>query len=190
MKHQPDDVSGILFPSARLSPDALLRFMQDWTDEATFDKWNRALSPLPDAKGGRMGGSMGGDKHELFKLAVELRDRLRFRWGTLFASLHKHETCRGQGLAGNPGMISSGTQAGQTPLKFRLPWSQFCTFSIHSQLRNQQLKTEGRGLAEDLAEERKRSADRLSSLEVEVVRMAEAVRGTQFTMLGVTLLSM
>ena len=46
---------------------------------------------------------------------------------------------------------------------------------VLSQLRNQQLKSENQDLEDELSSERQRSANRLSSLEVEVMRLAEAV---------------
>ena len=55
-----------------------------------MDRWSRELSPIPDSKGGRKGGGsgVGGEKNELYKLAVELRDRLRFRYISTLRGLH------------------------------------------------------------------------------------------------------
>ena len=47
-------------------------------DDAKFESWNRRLSPLaPTSKGGH--GPVGDRSAQLYELAVELRDRLRFR---------------------------------------------------------------------------------------------------------------
>ena len=76
-------------------------------------------------------------------------------------------------------MVVEGPQLITPSMSFPQPtFPQPLFLSPLSQLRNQQLKAEGREVAEELAAERQRSAHRLSSLEAEVVRMVEAVSGS------------